>query len=205
MIKMPGRLSVKTIHGRNGPFNVGRLATSLGEFTVKDPQLDQFSEGVFDGEFLVQQIKPASYFAGGRLVVEVRAKVGEMLLTDDGVLVTPSSEPNFDSAEMDPLEEDAAAQSVQPVPLPAEPPVESTQTQPVASDASETTGQQAPPETDPQNPDAALFGHLWPLDNTVKLDPTIDRGLFRQQVQRLKALGYQFQGRTQTWLLRAAA
>jgi len=45
MIKIPGRLSVKTIHGRNGPFNVGRLATSLGEFTVKDPQLDQFSEG----------------------------------------------------------------------------------------------------------------------------------------------------------------
>lgn len=198
-MKMPGRLSVKTIHGRNGPFNVGRLATSLGEFTVKDPQLDQFSEGVFEGEFLVEQIRPASYIAGGRMVVEVRAKVGEMLLSDDGVLVTPSSEPHFDSAEVDPLEE--PTQSGQ---LPAEPPGEPSPVAPVTSEKSEESGQlsQGP---DMQDPDAALFGHLWPIANTVKLDPTIDRGLFRQQCQRLKELGYQFQGRTQTWLLRAAA
>ena len=117
IIKMPGRLSVKTIHGRNGPFNVGRLATSLGEFVIKDPQLDQFSEGVFDGEFLVQQIKPASYFAGGRLVVEVRAKVGEILPTDDGVMMTQSADQDVDSAAMHPLAEDAAAQAGQAVPL----------------------------------------------------------------------------------------
>lgn len=203
MIKIPGRLSVKTIHGRNGPFNVGRLATSLGEFTVKDPQLDQFSEGVFEGEFLVEQIRPASYIAGGRMVVEIRAKVGEMLLSDDGVLVTPSSEPHFDSAELDPLEE-----ATQSGPLPAEPPGEPSPPPSVTSEAAEESGLQPSQGPDMQghmqDPDAALFGHLWPIANTVKLDPTIDRGLFRQQCQRLKELGYQFQGRTQTWL-RAAA
>ena len=27
MITIPGQLAIKTIHGRNGDFNVGRLAT----------------------------------------------------------------------------------------------------------------------------------------------------------------------------------
>lgn len=204
MIKIPGRLTVRTIHGRNGPFNVGRLAASIGEFVIKDPQLDQFSEGVFEGEFLLLEIRPASYFTGGRLVVEVRAKVGEMLLTEDGMLVTQHG-PRFDSAEMDPLEEEGAtaAPPVPPAPStpgpgapmapPASPPQES---------AGEVPGPQAPdahaagPET---HPDAELFGLLWPLGQSVKLDPTVDRALFRRQVSRLKELGCRFQAPTQTW------
>ena len=49
------------------------------------------------------------------------------------------------------------------------------------------------------NPDAELFGLLWPLEQSVKLDPTVDRALFRRQVSRLKELGYRFQAPTQTW------
>lgn len=203
MIKIPGRLTVRTIHGRNGPFNVGRLAASIGEFVIKDPQLDQFSEGVFEGEFLLLEIRPASYFTGGRLVVEVRAKVGEMLLTEDGMLVTQHG-PRFDSAEIDPLEEEAApAPSEPPAPStpgpgePAAPPVSSSQ-----DEAGEVPGPQ-PPDAyasgQEANPDAELFGLLWPLGQSVKLDPTVDRALFRRQVSRLKELGYRFQAPTQTW------
>ena len=36
MITLPGQLAIKTIHGRNGDFNVGRLATSIGEFVIKN-------------------------------------------------------------------------------------------------------------------------------------------------------------------------
>ena len=203
MIKIPGRLTVRTIHGRNGPFNVGRLAASIGEFVIKDPQLDQFSEGVFEGEFLLLEIRPASYFASGRLVVEVRAKVGEMLLTEDGMLVTQHG-PRFDSAEMDPLEEEAAP--VPPVP-PAPPAPGSGEPMappapPSQVDAGEVPGPQ-PPDAyafgQEANPDAELFGLLWPLGQSVKLDPTVDRALFRRQVSRLKELGYRFQAPTQTW------
>ncbi|WP_253448104.1 DUF3275 family protein [Halomonas sp. Y3] len=203
MIKIPGRLTVRTIHGRNGPFNVGRLAASIGEFVIKDPQLDQFSEGVFEGEFLLLEIRPASYFAGGRLVVEVRAKVGEMLLTEDGMLVNQHG-PRFDSAEMDPLEEEATP--VPPVP-PAPPasgsgePMAPPAPQPQV-DAGEGPGPQAPDTHTAgheANPDAELFGLLWPLGQSVKLDPTVDRALFRRQVSRLKELGYRFQAPTQTW------
>ncbi|WP_027960467.1 DUF3275 family protein [Halomonas halodenitrificans] len=203
MIKIPGRLTVRTIHGRNGPFNVGRLAASIGEFVIKDPQLDQFSEGVFEGEFLLLEIRPASYFASGRLVVEVRAKVGEMLLTEDGMLVTQHG-PRFDSAEMDPLEEEAAPAPSEPAPPstpgpgePAAPPVPSSQ-----GEAGEASGPQAPDayaSGQDANPDAELFGLLWPLGQSVKLDPTVDRALFRRQVSRLKELGYRFQAPTQTW------
>lgn len=203
MIKIPGRLTVRTIHGRNGPFNVGRLAASLGEFVIKDPQLDQFSEGVFEGEFLLLEIRPASYFSGGRLVVEVRAKVGEMLLTEDGMLVTQHG-PRFDSAEMDPLEEEggAPAPPAPSKPAPGESPVPSDPVTAPQGDAGEAPGPQAPDTHaagQEANPDAELFGLLWPLGQSVKLDPTVDRALFRRQVSRLKELGFRFQAPTQTW------
>ncbi len=206
MIKIPGRLFVKTIHGRHGPFNVGRLATSIGEFVIKDPQLEQFSEGQFSGEFLVLEIRPASYFAGGRLVVEVRARVGEMLLSDNGVLVSQSDKPHFDSSEIDPLEEEATPQPptppVQPQPQPMQQrqyqPVRPKETPPATPPAA--TPQNVPPvQNESDNPDMKLFGLLWPLGNTVKLDPTIERAVFRSQVSRLKEMGYQFQSKTQTW------
>ncbi|WP_445000261.1 DUF3275 family protein [Halomonas mongoliensis] len=203
MIKIPGRLTVRTIHGRNGPFNVGRLAASIGEFVIKDPQLDQFSEGVFEGEFLLLEIRPASYFAGGRLVVEVRAKVGEMLLTENGMLVTQHG-PRFDSAEMDPLEEEASptppVPPAPPTPGPGEP--MAPPAPPPQGEAVEAPGPHAPDAHaagQEVNPDAELFGLLWPLGQSVKLDPTVDRALFRRQVSRLKELGYRFQAPTQTW------
>lgn len=31
---VPGQLTLRTIHGRNGPFTVGRLTTHLGVFEV---------------------------------------------------------------------------------------------------------------------------------------------------------------------------
>jgi len=46
MIQLPGQLAIRTISGRNGDFNVGRLATSIGEFVVKDSMLDQYKTKV---------------------------------------------------------------------------------------------------------------------------------------------------------------
>src|SRR3546814_18387830 len=40
--------------------------------------------------------------------------------------------------------------------------------------------------------DAALFGALWPLGETVKLDATVVRRWPRQQRDRLDKLGYEF-------------
>lgn len=59
------------------------------------------------------------------------------------------------------------------------------------------------PQADDQ--DIELFGHQWPLGDSVKLDPTVDRGTFRAQVSRLKQLGYQFDAESQTWNYSAVA
>ena len=53
MIKLQGKLKTKVIHGRNGDFTVGAIVTDIGEFAVKDPLLDQFTEGEYEGEFVI--------------------------------------------------------------------------------------------------------------------------------------------------------
>ena len=80
MITIPGQLAIKTIHGRNGDFSVGRLATSIGEFVVKNAELDQYAEGKYEA------ISPSRrfavpYTANGRMVIEIRALLGGMTLS----------------------------------------------------------------------------------------------------------------------------
>ncbi|MBZ9559092.1 DUF3275 family protein [Halomonas coralii] len=53
--------------------------------------------------------------------------------------------------------------------------------------------------------DIELFGHQWPLGDSVKLDPTVERGTLRAQITRLKQMGYELDATTQTWTYSAAA
>ncbi|MEN1776162.1 DUF3275 family protein, partial [Pseudomonas aeruginosa] len=67
MINIPGQLAIRTINGRNGEFNVGKLSTSIGEFVIKDALLDQHIEGKYRGDFAITEIRPSYYTTGGRL------------------------------------------------------------------------------------------------------------------------------------------
>ena len=58
MINIPGQLAIRTINGRNGEFNVGKLSTSIGEFVIKDALLDQHIEGKYRGDFAITEIRP---------------------------------------------------------------------------------------------------------------------------------------------------
>ncbi|MDP4537964.1 DUF3275 family protein, partial [Alkalimonas collagenimarina] len=82
MITLPGQLAIKTIHGRNGDFNVGRLATSIGEFVIKNAELDQYREGKYEGDFVITEIRPSTYNTSGRMVIEIRAHLGGMTLSN---------------------------------------------------------------------------------------------------------------------------
>ncbi len=176
MIKLTGVLHIRIVSGRHGDFRVGRLVTDLGEFAVKDAELDQYEEGRYEGEFGVSQIFPASYSANGRMVVEVRAKLSLMALAS---MAEP--EPADAGLEQDPLDEQPKA-ALNPLPQ---------------EESSRRHEGRAPVQTES---DAELFGLLWPLANPVKLDATIDRNLFRNQRDRLKALGYRFQAIGQQWI-----
>jgi len=174
MLKLSGVLTIRTINGRNGPFNVGRLITDLGEFSVKDTLLDQYEEGKYEGDFGISRIYPAYYLAGGRLIVEVRATLETMALAAIDALTAEDVAP---AAEPDPIEE-----------------------MPVATLDPAATGDETIVDDDADaDPDVRLFGELWPLGAKVKLDPTVDRARFRRQKERLKQSGYQFQPLGQYW------
>lgn len=51
------------------------------------------------------------------------------------------------------------------------------------------------------NTDMELFGTIWPIGNSVKLDTTVDRQRLRQQCVRLGELGYELDFKLQTWNL----
>lgn len=206
MITIPGHLAIKTIHGRNGAFNVGRLATAIGEFVVKNAELDQYDEGRYEGDFVITEIRPSTYSTNGRIVIEIRAHLGGMTLSaidalsgDDARRLSPQ--------EVDPADEESQA-AVPTAPAPKAKPKPS---RPKADQLVDTTpfGVETPAtaaaKADAIEADADLFGTLWPLGDVVRLDATVDRLTLRQQRDRLNALGYTFQPLSQEWQIPVTA
>lgn len=187
MITLSGQLAIRTIHGRNGDFNVGRLATSIGEFVIKNAELDQYREGKYDGEFVITEIRPSTYNTSGRMVIEIRAHLGGMTLSSIDPLSSDEAK-RLSPQEVDPIDEEAQA-PVLAAPVFPEAEEDSQASNPLI----DTTpfGSTVPDTAATETADAALFGALWPLGDVVKLDATVDRRLLRQQRDRLGAMGYE--------------
>ena len=200
MITIPGQLAIKTIHGRNGDFNVGRLATSIGEFVVKNAELDQYREGKYDGDFVIVEIRPSTYNANGRMVIEIRALLGGMTLSNIDALSRDEAR-RLSPQEIDPIDEEAQAPmpkaSTKAKPRQKHDPL--IDTTPFGSEPAA-----ASPDVSAEADDAALFGALWPLNEVVKLDATVDRRVLRMQCDRLGVLGYEFAPLSQDWHLAKA-
>ncbi|WP_404360382.1 DUF3275 family protein [Methylotuvimicrobium sp. KM1] len=187
MISLPAILTIKIINGRNGEFRVGSLHTEIGDFAVKDPVLDQYDEGCYEGVFGISRVFSSSYTTTSRIVIETRAVLESIALANVNQLSAEDSEP----IEQDPIDEDKPRQENH-LTEPAQTPESSL---PEGQDVELDQGDEADAD-----PDAKLFGLLWPLQDSVKLDPTVDRGQFRRQRDRLKELGYQFKPVGQVWL-----
>ncbi|WP_456016766.1 DUF3275 family protein [Pseudomonas fluorescens] len=202
MINIPGQLAIRTISGRNGDFNVGRLSTSIGEFVIKDALLDQYSEGKYRGDFLITEIRPSYYSTSGRLVVEIRAKLESMSL-DDVDKLTAEDAATLSASEPDPIDEDPSSAPPKPLQqrkkLATPKGVNSTAEPPAAEDA--PFGMPPTNLTRSAEQDADLFGTIWPLGDTVKLDTTVDRQRLRQQCTRLGELGYVLDFKLQVWTI----
>ncbi|QQC64369.1 DUF3275 family protein [Paraburkholderia ginsengisoli] len=204
MITLPGQLAIKTIHGRNGDFNVGRLATSIGEFVVKNAELDQYEEGKYDGDFIIAEIRPSTYNANGRMVIEIRAHLGGMTLSNIDALSGDEAR-QMSPQEVDPIDEEAQAPAAAtpratPPAKPCNPRHPLVDTTPFGTEPTATSI-----EASAEANDAALFGMLWPLGKIVKLDSTVDRRVLREQRDRLGVLGYEFAPLSQDWHLAIAA
>jgi hypothetical protein len=207
-INVPGQLAIKTIHGRNGDFNVGRLTTPIGEFVTKNAELEQYKEGKYDGDFNIVNIRPSMYISGGRMVIEMRATLGGMTLSSIESL-TKDEAHRLSPQEVDPIDEEAQPSAAVATPeLPAEKVPSESPVDPLIDTTPfsiETFSSSEPAANDTADADAKLFGPLWPLGELVKLDATVDRRVLRQQRDRLDKLGYEFEPRSQDWHLKIAA
>lgn len=207
-VTVRGRLAIKTLHGRNGDFNVGRLQCRLGNFWVKERDLDQYREGRYSGVFDLDYIGPHAYVASGRSVTEVRAWVLRMALDGVDRLTTDDSQV-FNSQVADPADEEDTPSTSTMLAAPAAPvPAEPTKSD-CAPVESLPTACQSPsePMTAPDGEaqqDKTLFGTLWPLAPSFKLDCTVDRFLIRKQATRLRKLGYDLDIHSQEWHRKAA-
>ena len=190
MISVPGNLSVREINGRNGKFRVGKLISEIGEFAVKSQLIEEFSEGTYRGIFAISKIFPSSYIYGGRITCEVRADLVSIDLDE----IDQSPPPAEQSPEPDPLdEEQATAISAKQKQSNSLKPADQTLTTP-ARPTNADTSLVATEDTNQH-----LFGNLWPLAATVKLDPTVGRALLRQQMAYLKDRNYIYDPLLQRW------
>jgi hypothetical protein len=202
MITISGQLAIETRHGRYGDFNVGQLRTSIGQFAVKDPGLDQYPRGKYEGDFDIVEIRPQTYPTNGRIVFEMRAYLGGIRLSNIDELTNDDAQ-KLAPQEPDPIEQEPKAPVAEtpPAALPIVAGDEVAQAlAPVASPPVEA----APQEPTNDEADVQLFGPLWPLSVRFKLDTTVDRRKIRQQCARLDELDYDFDPRTQEWYREAA-
>jgi Protein of unknown function (DUF3275) len=211
MYLLKGSLVVTEKSGRNGPFCVGKLATSIGEFVIKDSALDQFKPGTYDGSFLVTKIFQQGYFWRNSYTLELRASI-----SPDGYMIDDEEAEQDGQAapgDFDPLDESALSTQQSVIAQPAPAPVETLQKKDTDSKPSHLGSE--PPAVDVSNAEPArseatglvsLFGiELASLleikAGSITLDPTVDREQFRKQRDHLKSVGYRFQSKTQTWTL----
>ncbi len=191
MISIEGRLNIKIITGIHGPFRVGSLQTEIGEFSVKDKILDQYDEGSYQGLFTIRKIFSSTYSTGSRLVVEVRAALENISLANVDEIETVQHE----SLEQDPLDEEKEADIKATKTENSIEPTDSTELIESADSEDEDQNDLTAEELS----DKKLFGLLWPLQDSFKLDPTVSRVTFREQRERLKSLNYKFNPIGQYW------
>lgn len=219
MITLPGELSIKTIHGRNGPFNIGRLVVSLGMFTVKDAELDQFKEGKYEGDFVIKAIRQHPVPTEAGMFMQLRAHLSGMTLHGIDKL-SESEASTIGAQEQDPAEEETkpvtASINAAPSPNTNDERAPNEDAAPRVNQATRPRKSQDKPEASKPSPvtstsqakpsgDESLFGTQWPLADVFKLDKTSDRMTLRKQVMRLGELGYEFDPISQEWRLPALA
>ena len=192
-ITVEGTLVVDRKKGRRGEFNIGDLSTEIGEFEVKDALIEEYEPGRYQGSFVIKWIEPDSFSWRGRVFVKNRA-------TLEAIYIDEEMDAGDASTQVPPTPDPADTQAAPPAPVDAllATPAADAPSTPVAAGG-------IAPATD----EAALFTEETYLaiqsGEAIKLDPTVDRVLFRSQRDALKAIGYEFQVTEQIWRLKIAA
>jgi len=99
-IRVRGTIAIVRKSSRRGDFNVGDLATEIGEFEVKDSLIEEYEPGHYTGEFLIKWIEPDSFAWRGKVFVKNRATLDEIFIDEAEEGGTPPAPP----PEPDPID-----------------------------------------------------------------------------------------------------
>lgn len=172
MYKFKGTLVVRKILGKYGEFAIGTIQTPIGEFSVKQAELDEFEEGFYQGKFVISNIQTVSSgFGTNKLILESRA-------TLDTIHIDEIEEvPVEVVTEADPITEEKNVNLEQVA----------TSTEMTSNDLLNLFNEQ----------EIATIEQ----GEQIVLDPTNDRGILRQQQTYLKSNGWKFNVQEQCWYL----
>ncbi len=175
MVRVKGRMAVNVINGRNGQFSVATLYSEIGDFTVRYEGLDQYDAGTYEGEFVIRDTDVRVRPFGVGKIIEPVAFLEDLILdnADEGL------QEDIPDAIPDPAEDEPKPRSKAPLGL-----------------ENKASGDFSHVEL------KHLFGENWPLDEEVKLDPTVGRSMLRAQTGYLKSIGYKYEPKTQIWIKR---
>ena len=190
-ISIPGNLNVLERHGRNGAFMVAELQTEIGVFDVKHRVLEQFSEGSYDGVFIITRIfNQAVTWKNGtwtKLCAELDWEALRILAQSDEVEASDTM---------------AVAQIV----------AEAQESEHVAAVDKPAGQSTSPSQAFRSEEEEEVYDHdrlsqlIMAGEKRIKLDATMDdRKLFAQLRQKLRDSGYHFEGKSQSWLFSDAA
>ena len=189
-ISIPGTLNVIERQGRKGAFMVAELQTEIGSFDLKHRVLEQFSEGAYEGIFIITRIfNQAVSWTNGTWTklcadldweaLRIMAQSDEVGTSDSLAMAQIMAEAE---AEEEPKQETAPAAVV------------------------------PPRQVEAQADDAAVYDldtlTVLIMDGVprIRLDATLeDRRLFTELRNALKSAGYRFDGKTQSWYFPEAA
>ena len=189
-ISIPGTLNVIERQGRKGAVMVAELQTEIGSFDLKHRVLEQFSEGAYEGIFIITRIfNQAVSWKNGTWTklcadldweaLRIMAQSDEVGTSDSLAMAQIMAEAE---AEEEPKQETAPAAVV------------------------------PPRQVEAQADDAAVYDldtlTVLIMDGVprIRLDATLeDRRLFTELRNALKSAGYRFDGKTQSWYFPEAA
>jgi len=206
-IILEGNIVNKVIKGANGEFSVGSFTSELGKFKIKDQLLDQFEEGEYRVRVSILHLGIKSYPStrNGIIITEILADIDAIDVIDAEIkeVVTEPIEPDA-SIPVDNVSTAADTSADKPEDdKPVEKPeLVSAKAKGPSKGKIILSNKKSKPTKSVDNDGLdlqQLFGHLYPLGDTVKLDTTLPRTVIIEQGKYLKSMGYVFDAKTQIW------
>ncbi|WP_037586997.1 DUF3275 family protein [Stenoxybacter acetivorans] len=182
-----GTLKVLERTGKRGPFMVAELLTDVGNFEVKANALDQFTEGSYEGLFVVDKIYQQAYTWNGGSFTKMCAG-----LDWQHTQIMNQSEQAEAGANMAVAEILADDDSVNAAAEPLNVPLLQVSNTPISDD-------------DWVSDEETLSQRLASGISPIKFDGSLERELFYKLKNQVKEHGYRFDGKTQSWYLPDAA